>query len=224
MVRARIITIDGPAGAGKSTIAREVARRLGLRYLDTGAMYRAATLHAMRSGVRLEDPAAVAGAVAGMALEVELPAGEPTRVKLDGHDVSDAIRTPEVTRNIHYVADVTEVRAQLVLAQREIAAQGGLVTEGRDQGTVVFPHATLKVYLYASPEVRARRRFEELTARGMDVLYADVLRDVVDRDRADMDREVGPLRKAADAVEFDSSDMTPAQVVDAVVELAERAS
>lgn len=215
-----IITIDGPSGAGKSTITRLVAARLGLRYLDTGAMYRAATLHCMRVGIRLDDPKAVAGAIKSLQLDVELVQDGPVRVRISGQDVTDKIRTPEVTRNIHYVADVMEVRNWLVEMQRKIGLQGDLVTEGRDQGTLVFPHADLKVYLFASPEVRARRRFNELKERGMESSYDEVLKDVSQRDHLDMSRELGGLRKAMDAVELDTSNLTPDEVAESIIKLA----
>lgn len=215
-----IITIDGPSGAGKSTITRLVASRLGLRYLDTGAMYRAATLHCMRAGIKLDDPKAVAGAIKSLDLDIELVKDGPVKVRIGGQDVTDKIRTPEVTRNIHYVADIMEVRDWLVAMQRKIGLQGDLVTEGRDQGTLVFPHADLKVYLYATHEVRARRRFEELRQRGMETTYDEVLKDVTQRDHLDMSREHGGLRKAMDAVELDTSTLTPDQVAESIVKLA----
>jgi CMP/dCMP kinase len=217
---ANIITIDGPSGAGKSTIARLAAARLGLRYLDTGAMYRAVTLHCMRKGARLEDPKSIAQAIKDVDLHMELRLQGPMGVKLGGEDVSDAIRTQEVTRNIHYVADVTEVRDLLVAMQRHLGETGNLVTEGRDQGTLVFPNASLKVYMFATPEVRARRRFNELKDRGVDVSYEEVLEDVSKRDYLDMSREHGGLKKALDAVELDTSDMEPDQVAEAIVKLA----
>jgi CMP/dCMP kinase len=217
---ANLITIDGPSGAGKSTVAGLVAQKLGLRYLDTGAMYRAVTLHVMRSGVRLEDSAAVAGTLGALKLRVELVPDGPMKVHLGDEDITERIRSQEVTRNIHYVADVAEVRNFLNEMQREIAAAGSLVTEGRDQGTVVFPDAALKIYLFASPEVRARRRFNELKERGVNVIYEEVLEDVSRRDYLDMGREIGGLKKALDAVEVDSSDLTAEQAADAIVELA----
>ncbi len=215
-----IITIDGPSGAGKSTITRLVASRLGLRYLDTGAMYRAATLHCMRAGIKLDDPKAVAGTIKSLNLDIELVKDGPVKVRIGGQDVTDKIRTPEVTRNIHYVADIMEVRDWLVAMQRKIGQQGDLVTEGRDQGTLVFPHADLKVYLYATHEVRARRRFEELRQRGLETTFDEVLKDVTQRDHLDMSREHGGLRKALDAVELDTSTLTPDQVAESIVKLA----
>lgn len=215
-----IITIDGPSGAGKSTITRLTALRLGLSYLDTGAMYRAVTLHCMRKGVRLDDPKAVAGTLADLDLRVELTLEEPMRVFLGAEEVTEKIRTPEVTRNIHYVADVMQVRNLLVEQQRKIGEQGDLVTEGRDQGTLVFPRASLKIYMFATPEVRARRRHAELKQRGIDSSYEEVLEDVSKRDYLDMGRELGGLRKALDAVEIDTSSMSPDEVAEAIVKLA----
>ena len=215
-----IITIDGPSGAGKSTIARLCALRLGLSYLDTGAMYRALTLHCMRKAVNLENPKAIAGVLADANLKVELTLDGPMRVFLGSEDVTGKIRTQEVTRNIHYVADVMQVRNYLVDMQRKIGETGNLVTEGRDQGTLVFPNASLKVYMFATPEVRARRRHAELKARGVDVSYEEVLEDVSKRDYLDMGRELGGLKKALDAVELDTSSLTPEQVAESIVKLA----
>lgn len=215
-----LITIDGPSGAGKSTIARLVAMRLGLRYLDTGAMYRAITLACMRAGIRLNDAEAVAAVARQARLRCELSLDQPMKVFLGNEDVSDKIRTPEVTRNIHYVADVREVRDVLVEMQRKTGENEDLVTEGRDQGTVVFPNASLKIYMFALPEVRARRRHKELVERGQSVTYEEVLQDVSRRDYLDMDREVGALRKARDAVEIDTSELTPEQTAEEIVRLA----
>ncbi|MCB9894455.1 MAG: (d)CMP kinase [Planctomycetes bacterium] len=215
-----IITIDGPSGAGKSTIARLAALRLGLRYLDTGAMYRAVTYHCMHAGIRLDDPKAIAGALKGLDLQVELSLDGPMRVFVGGKEITDKIRTQEVTRNIHYVADVMEVRNFLVEMQRKIGENGNLVTEGRDQGTLVFPNASLKVYMFATPAVRARRRHAELQARGAETTYEEVLEDVSKRDYLDMGRELGGLKKAMDAVELDTSELSPDQVAESIVKLA----
>lgn len=217
---ASVITIDGPGGSGKSTITRLVAARLGLRYLDTGAMYRAATLHCMESNVTLADSRAVAAALSTMKLEVELVPDGPVKVRVNGRDVTPLIRTPEVTRNIRYIADVPAVRDLMVDMQREIGSQGRIVTEGRDQGTVAFPHADLKIFLVASAKVRAERRYNELQRAGIDTSLETVLRDVNQRDHDDKTRPVGPLRKADDAIEVDTSDLSPEQVADRIVELA----
>lgn len=215
-----IITIDGPSGAGKSTIARLAALRLGLRYLDTGAMYRAVTLHCMRAGVKLDQPKEVAGTLSGLELRTELVHEGPMKVFIGDEEVTGKIRTQEVTRNIHYVADVMEVRNYLVEMQRKIGQNGNLVTEGRDQGTLVFPNASLKIYMFATPEVRARRRYNELKERGVDASYEEVLEDVSKRDYLDMGRELGGLKKALDAVELDTSEMSPDQVAESIVKLA----
>jgi cytidylate kinase len=176
----------------------------------------------MRSGVRLEDPKAIAGALKSLRLSVELTLVGPMKVCLGEEDVTDKIRTLEVTRNIHYVADVVEVRNYLVQMQREFGAEGGLVTEGRDQGSLVFPDADLKVFMYASAQVRARRRHEELTQSGVDVSYQEILEDVSRRDHLDQSRELGALIKAPDAVEMDTSAATPDQVVEEIIKLAKK--
>jgi CMP/dCMP kinase len=215
-----IITIDGPSGAGKSTIARLCALRLGLRYLDTGAMYRAVTLHCMLKAVHLDKPKEIAAALKDAKLRIDLTFDGPMRVFIADKEVTDKIRTQEVTRNIHYVADVIEVRNYLVEMQRKIGENGNLVTEGRDQGTLVFPKASLKVYMFATPAVRARRRHAELKERGSSTTYEEVLEDVSKRDYLDMGREHGGLKKAGDAVELDTSELTPDQVAESIVKLA----
>lgn len=216
----QVIAIDGPSGAGKSTISRLVAERLGLLFLDTGAMYRAVTLHCMRAGVKLDNVKAVASAAAAARLRCDLSNKGPMRVFLGAEEVTEKIRTQEVTRNIHHVADVREVREMLVKMQRELGQNGDLVTEGRDQATVVFPDASLKVYMYASAEVRAKRRMNELSTRGQQVTLDEVLREINQRDMLDKSREVGGLRRAADAVELDTSEMSPEQAADTIVKLA----
>ena len=204
-----IVTIDGPAGAGKTSAARELARRLGFAFLDTGAMYRAVTLAALRRGV---DPAnAEALAELARRLRIEL---DGTRVLVDGEDVSHAIRTAEITRLTRYAADNPEVRAHLVALQRQAAAQGNFVTEGRDQGTVAFPHAECKIFLTASPEERARRRQRDLAARGEHCSFEEVLADQNQRDQRDASRPVGPLRQAADAIVVVTDGLSPEEVVE----------
>ncbi len=207
----RVIAIDGPAGAGKSTIARALAASLGLGYLDTGAMYRAVTWAALRRGVAGDE-----AAVAALAREVELEVGE--RVLVDGVDVTAEIRTPEITAAVSAVAANSAVRAELVRRQRAWArARGGGVLEGRDIGSVVFPDAEAKLYLTASPEVRAERRVAEAGGDVAEVAAAIARRDQADRNRAD-----GPLREADGALVVDTSGMTIAQVVDHVRALLER--
>ncbi len=198
-----VITLDGPAGAGKSTVARRVAERLGLRYLDTGAMYRAVTWKAIREGI--EDPVLIARMISGTRIEV----GE--RVRVDGTDVTDEIRTEELTRRVRTVAASPECRAELVRLQRDIGKSGGLVTEGRDQGSVVFPDAEFRFYLDASEAERARRRHEE-SGGDLDT----ILQDIVARDESDRNRPVGPLVCPEGAIVIDSTSMTGEEVVDRI--------
>ncbi len=204
-VPAPIITIDGPAGAGKSTVARLAARRLGLRFLDTGAMYRAVAWKAGRLG--LSDPPAVAHMIASTRLAVE-----EERVACDGRDVTRAIRAPEITAAVRPIADSAECRAELVRLQREIGREGGLVTEGRDQGSVVFPDAAHKFYLDAPVEVRARRRHRE---EGGDL--EAIRRAMEARDARDLARPVGPLVKPEGAIVIDTGGLTLEQVAERIV-------
>jgi cytidylate kinase len=203
-----IITIDGPAGSGKSTAARQLARRLGITYLDTGATYRAVTLRAMRLGVDMADEAALARVAREARLEL-FPASTGLRVSLDGQDVTGEIRTPEVSEKSHYVARSGACRAVLVELQRKIGlALGDFVTEGRDQGSVVFPDADFKFYLDAKPEVRAQRRCAELQAAKQDADCRQVLAAIVQRDERDMGRSVGPLVKPAGSIVIDTTSNT----------------
>lgn len=207
-----LIAIDGPSGVGKSTTARRVASRLGWQYLDTGAMYRAAALAVLRTGVALADRAALERLLAGLDL-----AQEGTRIFLAGEDVSEAIRSQEVTRGVTPVSADARVREVLVEQQRRIGASGRWVVDGRDIGTVVFPGACCKIFLTASPEARARRRFLELEAKGQRAVYEEILADQQRRDEADSTRAVAPLRQAEDAAVLDSSDLSLEQVVDRIV-------
>lgn len=202
----RIIAIDGPAGSGKSTVARALAERLGLDYLDTGAMYRAVTFAALRRGLDPTDNDAVARIVERLDLTVE-----PTKVTVDGTDATIEIRGPEVSRAVSAVAANPAVRAEMVRRQREWAAQrGGGVMEGRDIGTVVFPDAVLKVYLDADPEVRAQRRSQEVT----DLDYETVAADLARRDARDQGRDHSPLQEAADALILDTTGLGVEEIVD----------
>jgi cytidylate kinase len=204
-----IVTIDGPAGAGKSVVARRLAERLGFRFLDTGAMYRAAALAAKRSGVAWDDAAAVAAAATAVSIDVTAD-----RVLLDGEDVTAAIRTVEITRLTRHTANNAQVRAHLVTLQRQVVADGDVVTEGRDQGTVAFPNAECKIFLTATPEERARRRHADLLARGEAISFDEVLAQQNDRDQSDATRSVGPLVAAADAIEVLTDGLAPEEVVD----------
>jgi cytidylate kinase len=204
-----IVTIDGPAGAGKSSAARALAQRLGFEFLDTGAMYRAVALAALRAGLDLRDDAALGRLVNTVVLE--LP---PGRVLLDGEDVTAAIRTPEVTAATSPVADSRPVRQHLAGLQRAIAAGRDMVCEGRDQGTIVFPDAARKFFLKADPIERARRRQREMEARGEAIDFDAVLRAQQERDRRDAARDLAPMVPADDAVLLDTTHLPLARVVD----------
>jgi cytidylate kinase len=206
-----VLAIDGPAGSGKSTVAKAVAARIGLEYLDTGAMYRSVAFAALRGGVDPEDAEVVANLARNMDLDIS-PSG---RVTVDGVDATIEIRGPEVTRAVSIVAANPEVRGEMRARQRQwVAKRGGGVMEGRDIGTVVFPDARLKVYLDASPEVRAARRSKEVA----DLSYETVATDLARRDALDQNRDHDPLRTAADAVVIDTSDLTVDEIVDAIME------
>ncbi len=204
-----IVTIDGPAGAGKSSIARRLAERLEFQFLDTGAMYRAVALAALRANLGDGD----ADKIARLASELSIDLRHE-RTLLGGEDVSAAIRTSEVSAAVYLAADNVAVRRRLVELQQQLARGQDTVTEGRDQGTVAFPEAECKIFLTASPEERARRRHAELAARGEQVALQDVLAQQADRDRRDAARPVGALVKAADAVEVWTDGLAPEQVVD----------
>jgi cytidylate kinase len=204
-----IIAIDGPAGAGKSTVTRKLAAQLGFKFLDTGAMYRAVTLVALEKGIPLDDNEQLAK----IAMTIELSFDGDT-VLVDGQDKSKEIRTPEVTRKIKSVADAVEVREHLVALQRRIAATGDFVSEGRDQGTVAFPNADCKIFLTASTRFRAIRRALQLKEAGKNVTVEEVISDMNARDYSDENRKVGRLMKADDAIEVNTDNKTINDVVD----------
>ena len=213
-----VVAVDGPVGSGKSTVARRVAARLGYVYLDTGAMYRAVGLLATEAGVRLDDEEAVVALARSAGLRFD---GDG-RLFAGARDVSAAIRTLEMGAAASRVSALPGVRSLLVEQQRRLAGGADIVMEGRDIGTVVFPDAAIKVYLTARPDVRAARRAAELRAKGDEVDEAEVLAALLERDRRDSTRSVAPLRKAADAVELDTSAMTLDEVVAAVADIARR--
>jgi cytidylate kinase len=250
------VAIDGPAGAGKGTVARGLAERLGYLLVDTGALYRAVALAAQRAGVSWSDGAAVGALAAELAgggritLErgarsapppARPPSGPPEddrpppggappdpslggsgmRVRLDGEDVSAAIRAPDVSLGASQVSAIPAVREALLAMQRQAGAEGGVVLEGRDIGTVVFPDAEVKFFLTAPAEIRARRRFDELVARGAPVSFEETLSDVLRRDKADSERAVAPLRKADDAILVDSGDRSPEQIIEEMARVVE---
>ena len=210
-----VIAIDGPAGAGKSTVAKALARRLNISYLDTGAMYRALTLKALRAKINLENEDALAALAKKSVIDLKTDGTKGLRVLLDGEDVSADIRTLEVTNSTFYVARAPRVREILVKWQRAIAARQSVVAEGRDIGTVVFPQATKKFYLDADFEERSLRRIRELETGGRHVDAAQLKKELKERDTKDMTRSASPLKKADDAIFVDSTHMS----VDTVVEL-----
>jgi cytidylate kinase len=228
--REPVITIDGPAGAGKSTTAREVARRLGFKLVDTGALYRALAWALKQAGVSPEDEAGVGALLARTTVELsergELSGGgelAASRVLVNGRDVTAEIRSPEIGMLTSKLTALRTVRDKLTPLQRRLAAAGGVVLEGRDTGSVVCPDAEVKVYLDAALAERARRRRDELAARGLTADYEGVKAEIAQRDRQDMERELAPLRKPAGAVTVDSTSLSPEAVVQRILEVVEQA-
>lgn len=214
------IAIDGPAGAGKSSIAKEAARRLGFVYVDTGALYRTVALNALNQGVDLENSDAVIASLDGTDIRLAFEDGTQ-KVLLNGQDVSDSIRTEQVSAGASKVSAIPAVREFLFGLQKNIAASCDCLMDGRDIGTVVLPDADLKIFLTASPEERARRRYEQNRERGMEADYDAVLAEVNQRDYQDTHREIAPLRQAGDAVLLDSTHMSFQEVVDRLLQLVE---
>ena len=214
-----VITIDGPAGAGKSTVAQLLAARLGLNYVDSGATYRAAALKVVKSGVSPDDERAVVEAVSRAEIDFAADAG-PSEVYLDGHNVTQEIRTPEVTIAAAKVSRLPEVRKKLIALQRNLVRGQGVVMEGRDIGTVVFPDAPLKIFLRADVEERARRRLKQDQEEGRPTTLEQTAYDIGRRDQLDAERKISPLVPAPDAVEIDSTNLTAEKVVDRIVEIA----
>ncbi len=210
-----IIAIDGPAGAGKSTVAQRLARRLGLRYLDTGAMYRALTLRALREHIDLDDEERLASVAADMEVGMEHVSRRrpPYRVFMDGEDITSAIRSREVSAHVSQVSSHPLVRSEMVNKQRRMAAGGGVVVEGRDVGTVVFPRADVKFFITASVKERARRRHREMAKDGHDVSLHTIQQEMVRRDYLDTTRQYNPLKRAPDALLIDTTGENVSQVV-----------
>lgn len=208
-----VITIDGPAASGKSTVARALARRLGFRYIDTGAFYRAFTWKAIKVGADLRDEAKLCALVKGTKIEM-VDGKEGVRVLVDGEDATREIRSPEVTGKVHFIASLARVREPLVELQRSAARGVNAVAEGRDTGTVVFPNADKKFYLDAQPEERARRRYEELRAIRKDISYEWILEDLKLRDQRDSTREASPLRSGPDFIYIDTTGLNVEEVVE----------
>ena len=211
-----IVAIDGPSGAGKSTLAKRVARELGFMYLDTGAMYRALGLKALRQGVELSDEARVARLVAATEIDLKERSGK-LEVFLDGEEISELIRTPQVSQAASRVSALQVVRQRMLELQRALARRGRVVAEGRDIGTVVFPGAEVKIFLDASVRERARRRCEELRAAGQPVSLEETQREMEERDRRDSEREWAPLRRAEDALAIDSTALSADAVAERVI-------
>jgi len=211
-----IVAIDGPAGSGKSTIARLLAERLGLTYLDSGALYRALAYMCMKDGVDLKNVRAVVEHFKSLDIKLLFSNGKQ-KVTGNGLDITAEIRTPEVTREVFYVAREPAVREEMFTRQRKFREQGGLVAEGRDMGTVVFPDADFKFYMDASVDVRAQRRHKELLQNGRDMPLEQLRKEIAHRDKTDIHRETGPLKVADGAVVIDTSNMTVNEVLDSVI-------
>lgn len=216
------IAIDGPAGAGKSTIAKKIAKQLGFIYVDTGAMYRAMALHILRKGIPAEDGAAISRACEDADITIRYIDGEQV-VLLNGENVNGLIRTEEVGNMASASSVNGDVRKKLVSLQQKLAETADVIMDGRDIGTCVLPNADVKVYLTASSKVRAKRRYDELTAKGVACDFDQIEKDIIERDERDMNRAISPLKQADDAILLDSSDLTIEEVVTEIVSMTDRA-
>ncbi len=212
------IAIDGPGGAGKSTVSKAVAAKLGIVYVDTGALYRTIGYYVRSQSIDPHDAAAVGACLPDVSIEVRYVDGAQ-RVYLNGEDLGDRIRTPEMSMYASAVSAIPAVRAFLLETQKDIARKNSVIMDGRDIGTVILPDADVKIFLTASAECRARRRYDELVAKGQTVSYEDVLREMNERDTADSTREIAPAQAAADAIVFDNTGMTLEQSVDAIIQI-----
>lgn len=206
------IAIDGPAGSGKSTVAKEIAKRLEITYLDTGAMYRAITLAAIRQNVDLQDADDLKAIVDAIDLDIT-----PTHFYIGSEDVTDAIRTPEVTRNVSFVSMDSYVRARMVALQQKIASDKSVIMDGRDIGTVVLPLANYKFFLVADPVERAKRRKLELDVKGYETTLEKLTQEIIARDKLDSEREVSPLKRAEDAIEIDTTYLSIEEVIQKIL-------
>lgn len=216
------IAVDGPAGSGKSTVAKMVARKLGIIYVDTGAMYRTVALHCTQEGISLEDEAAVVAALDGLNMRIQ-PDTEGQRIFLNEEDVTAKIRTAEIGKGASVVAAYQKVRERMVELQQEMAREQSVIMDGRDIGTVVLPHAEVKIYLDADAGERARRRVGELEAKGETADFEEIKKMIIQRDYNDMHREHSPLKKAEDAISLDSTGMSIEEVLQAILDItAER--
>ena len=214
-----VVAIDGPAGAGKSTIAKLAAEKLGYAYIDTGAMYRSVAWKFLQTGAVFDEDF-ISRLACTMVIDFK-PEARVNRVFVDGTEVTDAIRTPEVTAIVSRVAAIGAVREAMVEQQRRMGIVGGVLMDGRDIGTVVFPNAQLKIFLTASVEERARRRYKEMLQKGQQVELAQLAADIAARDKADSERAIGPLRQAEDAILLDTSDMGISQVTEKILQLVQ---
>lgn len=217
------IAVDGPSGAGKSSVAKAVAQKMGIVYVDTGALYRTVGYYVRSKGIARDDVAGIVSCLPEIAIEVRYENGAQ-HVYLNGEDLGERIREPEISMYASAVSAVPAVRDFLLDTQRDIAAKNSVIMDGRDIGTVILPNAEVKVFLFASDEARAKRRTLELQAKGMDVRFEDVLREMRERDDNDRNREVAPAVAAPDAVMLDNSDLTVEQTADAILALAEKAA
>lgn len=206
------IAIDGPAGSGKSTVAKEIAKRLEITYLDTGAMYRAITLSAIRQSVDLQDSDALKAIVDAIDLDIT-----PTHFYIGGEDITDAIRTPDVTRNVSFVSMDGYVRSRMVALQQKIASDKSVIMDGRDIGTVVLPFANYKFFLVADPVERAKRRKLELDIKGYETTLEALTQEIIARDKLDSEREVSPLKRAEDAIEIDTTCLSIEEVIQKIL-------
>lgn len=211
----RIVAIDGPAGSGKGTITKKVGEKLGLINIDTGAMFRCVTLNMIQEKVTLEEEEKIKEILKNIKIDLK----ENEEVFLNGINVSQKIREEEVTKMVSPVSVLPMVREKMLILQREMAKGKNVIMEGRDIGTVVFPKANVKIYLDASPEERARRRVKQNQEKGMESSYEEVLKNIMERDKRDLSREIAPLKQAEDAIYIDTSDMTVDEVVDKIIKI-----